>query len=151
METEPATSAGHQYALADLHTANFADRVELGANRAGGDASMFRRDACRDFDRGIGIDALYATGGGAKSRPWLQMKADVLGFPVHRLGNDEAGTVGVIMLTGVACGVYPDLDTAAKTFVSVTQTYEPRPARHAAYAELYEKYRGLYPAIRPLV
>ena len=100
---------------------------------------------------GIRVGALHATGGGAKSRLWLQMKADVLGLPVRRMRADEAGTVGVIMLTGVATGAYPSLEAAAEVFIGVKETFLPRPEAHERYAACYRRYRALYDAVRPLM
>ena len=91
------------------------------------------------------------TGGGAKSRLWMQMKADVLGLPIDTLETEDAGTVGCAMLAGVAAGVFADLESAAKAMVRKTGTFAPDPARHADYSRIYERYDKLYRAVRPLV
>lgn len=100
---------------------------------------------------GIEIKSLNATGGGARSRAWLQMKADVLNLPINRMKNDDAGTIGGIMLTGVASGVYRSLEEAARVFVGIRETHEPRAALHERYLEIYDRYRRVYDAIRPLM
>ncbi len=100
---------------------------------------------------GLGVDGLFATGGGAKSALWLQMKADILGVPVTRMSVDEAGTVGGIMLTGVATGVYSGLDEAKSELVRPVHIYEPRPGMHDQYQAHYRRYRRLYQAVRPLM
>lgn len=100
---------------------------------------------------GIDIRGLNATGGCARSRTWLQMKADVLDVEVRRMKEDNAGTVGGIMLTGVASGAYPDLKTASGVFTGVREVFAPRKDMHERYMEIYEKYRGLYQAVRPLI
>ncbi len=100
---------------------------------------------------GIKIKSLRAVGGGAKSDVWLQMKADILGIPVTRLGSEEAGAVGSAMLTGIAAGVFEDLKQAADIMVSVKNTYFPRPEVHKAYEDPYQRYKCLYNAVRPLV
>ncbi len=100
---------------------------------------------------GIEIKSLNATGGGARARAWLQMKADVLNVPIRRMRNDDAGTIGGIMLTGVACGAFRDLAEAAKTFVGVRETYEPRADFHERYTEIFGRYRRVYDAVRPLM
>ena len=64
---------------------------------------------------------------------------------------DEAGTVGVIMLTGVATGAYPSLEAAAEVFIGVKETFLPRPEAHERYAACYRRYRALYDAVRPLM
>ena len=60
-------------------------------------------------DSGIHFTKLHATGGGAKSRVWMQMKADILNLPITSLKTSDAGTVGSAMMTGVAVGVSRDL------------------------------------------
>ena len=96
-------------------------------------------------------DILCACGGGARSAAWLQMKADILGIPVTRMAIEEAGTVGSVMFTGVASGLYASLEDAANALVKPLHTYEPRPAQHAAYQEHYARYRRAYNAVRPLM
>ena len=100
---------------------------------------------------GIRFAKLNATGGGAKSRTWMQMKADVLNLPITALKTSEAGTVGSAMLTGIAVGLFRDLDDAAGHMVQETETYLPRPGMHEKYMKVYERYRQVYNAVRPLM
>jgi sugar (pentulose or hexulose) kinase len=46
--------------------------------------------------------------------------------------------------------VWPDARTAVASCVKVTRTVEPRAEWVPAYAEARERFRGLYPALRPL-
>lgn len=100
---------------------------------------------------GVEVKALRATGGGARSRVWMQMKADILNMPVTALQSEEAGAAGSAMLVGIACGVFADLKEAAETMVATKETYYPRPDVCAAYDAVYERYEKLYEAVRPLV
>ena len=102
-------------------------------------------------DSGIRFESLRATGGGAKSRVWMQMKADILGMPITALETADAGTVGSAMLTGVAVGAFRDLADAANHMVRETETYCPRADAHDRYMKIYERYRRLYRAVRPLM
>jgi len=99
---------------------------------------------------GIRFESLRAAGGGANSRVWMQMKADILNLPVTALQSVEAGAVGSAMTTGVAIGLFDDLRSAAKIFVQEKETYCPRAEMHEKYNKIYEKYKKLYPAVRPL-
>jgi len=94
---------------------------------------------------------LHATGGGARSAIWMQMKADVLGIPIVALKTVDAGTVGSAMLTGIALGVFKNLEDAAAAMVEETITYEPRAEYHEKYMEVYKKFAGLYGAVRELM
>ena len=100
---------------------------------------------------GIHFEKLNATGGGAKSKVWMQMKADVLNLPITALKTSEAGTVGSAMLTGIAVGVYKDLQDAADHMVQETDTYYPRPEMYEKYMKVYGRYKQVYNAVRPLM
>ncbi len=102
-------------------------------------------------DSGIRFTRLHATGGGAKSRVWIQMKADILNLPITALETSDAGTVGSAMLTGVAVGLFRDLSEAAAVMVRERETCHPDPLRHKQYMQVYERYRKVYHAVRPLV
>ena len=100
---------------------------------------------------GTGFDRLHATGGGARSPVWMQMKADMLNVPITALATADAGTVGSAMLTGIATGLFEGLEDAAAHMVEKRETYEPRKEMHEMYRKIYERYRRLYEAVRPLV
>ncbi len=100
---------------------------------------------------GIRFTRLHATGGGAKSKVWMQMKADILNLPILSLKTTDAGTVGSAMLTGVAVGEFRDLAEAAAVMVQQRETYLPDPKRHEQYMRIYERYRKVYQAVRPLM
>lgn len=97
------------------------------------------------------ISMLYATGGGAHSEEWMQMKADVLKLPITALSTVDAGTVGSAMLTGVAVGCFHSLKQAAEIMVEKKAVYHPRSDMHERYMEIYQHYAQVYEAVRPLV
>ena len=100
---------------------------------------------------GIHFTRLHATGGGANSREWMQMKADMLDLPVTALKTVDAGTVGSAMLTGIAMGLFANLEDAAAHMVEEAGTCLPRAAMHAEYEKIYKRYEKLYQAVRPLM
>lgn len=100
---------------------------------------------------GIHFTRMSATGGGAHSKVWMQMKADVMNLPITALKTLDAGTVGSAMLTGIATGVFKDLDDAAAHMVEETVTYVPRAKMHDKYMQMYKRYEKVYKAVRPLM
>ncbi len=96
---------------------------------------------------GIEIKSIRATGGGATSGVWLQMKADIFNIPVTTIGAVQSGTLGSIMLAGVSTGVYKDINEALNIFISLGNTYFPREDKHREYKKQYEKYKKLYDTI----
>lgn len=101
-------------------------------------------------DSGIHFKMLHATGGGAKSKVWMQMKADMLNVPITALKTADAGTVGSAMLTGIAVGCFKNLEDAKEHMVEKAEVYYPRLEMHEKYAKIYKRYRKLYQAVRPL-
>ncbi len=100
---------------------------------------------------GVHFEKLNATGGGARSKLWMQMKADVLNLPITALKTVDAGTVGSAMLTGIAVGLFANLADAAAHMVQKRETYYPRAGMHEKYMKIYERYKKLYDSVRPLV
>lgn len=100
---------------------------------------------------GVHFGKLNATGGGARSRVWMQMKADILGIPITALETADAGTVGSAMLTGLAIGCFDSLEAAAEIMVHELESFYPRAEMHAAYQRIYARYHRLYEAVRPLM
>ena len=99
---------------------------------------------------GLAGDEIRVVGGGARSRLWLQMKADVTGRPVRVLAADEATALGAAMLAGVGAGTFRDLDDAVdRLTVLDPAVFEPEPGTRAAYDDAYGRYRRLFDAIEP--
>jgi len=97
---------------------------------------------------GLGVHEFVATGGGAKSDAWLQIKADVLGVPFVRTRTTEGSTLGAAMLAGIASGVFSSYESAVALMVTRDRVFHPDPARHARYRDKAAVYAGLYPALR---
>lgn len=97
------------------------------------------------------LQNMHATGGGARSGKWLQMKADMLNISVIALRTVDAGTVGCAMLTGIAIGIFNGLEDAVAHMVEEVREYHPRKEMHEKYAEIFERYKKVYQVVRPLV
>jgi xylulokinase len=90
-------------------------------------------------------------GGGARSDIWVQIKADVLGRPLHVLDMSEGVALGAALLGGLAAGVYPDEAAAIARLRHVERVVTPDPARSAIYDRCYrDVYLQIAPALRAL-
>jgi len=96
----------------------------------------------------VPIRRIVATGGGAKSKFWLQMMADVFGAEVVTVGGGEGPAFGAAILALVGAGRYPGVPQAAKALVRVTGKWRPSAKSHRSYREGYDRYRSLYPALK---
>jgi xylulokinase len=101
--------------------------------------------------RELGVDPTMgrASGGGARSRLWLEIVASVLGLPLERCVVDEGSAFGAALLAGVADGTFASAQDAVAACVRVRETVEPNPAWTSTYDDGYARYRALYPALHP--
>ncbi len=100
--------------------------------------------------QGLPIEQVRATGGGAGSRLWRQIIADVLGIELVITSNAEGPAYGAALLAGVAAGVYPSVESACRDLVRVTERTLPQEETQSVYTAGYEVYRALYPALQPI-
>ncbi len=100
---------------------------------------------------GIEIDKLVATGGGALSSVWLQIKADILNRPITTITAKEAGTAGTCMLTAVASELFENLKDAGKVFVKENKTCMPKEDNAKIYQKQYNKYKKIYALTKEIV
>lgn len=85
-------------------------------------------------------------GGGAKSRAWRQIIADVLNIPVDIPKTEQGPSYGAAMLSMVGAGVYASVEDAARAIVAVSDTVMPQ--NPEKYERKYEIFKKLYPAIK---
>ncbi|MGB0091158.1 MAG: FGGY-family carbohydrate kinase, partial [Solirubrobacteraceae bacterium] len=90
------------------------------------------------------------SGGGARSKLWLEIVASVLELPLERVAVDEGAAFGAAILAGVAAGVWPDVHAAVAATVRPGDRIEPVPEWVEVYRQARERYRALYPALREL-
>ncbi len=97
----------------------------------------------------IGVSVFRATGGGARSDRWLQLKADITGIPVERVAVTEAGCLGAAFLAGLGSGVYSSPEEIHE-MVGTDRLFEPRPSESSKYEDGYGKYQELRERVRGL-
>jgi len=84
------------------------------------------------------------TGGGARSDPWNQLKADILGVPYQKLAGREFGTWGAAMIAARGAGLIDDLAShAEECAVKEGEPFTPSKSRHEAYGPIIERYMEL--------
>ena len=101
--------------------------------------------------QGLPIEQVRVTGGGAKSPLWRQIIADVLGVELVTTNATEGPAFGAALLAGVASGLYPSVLQACEATVRVMERTGSRPEVERVYAQAYETYKALYPALKPLI
>ncbi|MBP0573624.1 hypothetical protein J8J27_23270, partial [Mycobacterium tuberculosis] len=91
---------------------------------------------------------VFMIGGGARSKPWRQMLADMTGAEIVVPAGDEAGCLGAaiqaIWAHGRAVGAGEDIAAIADRCVAldVDKTTAPVAGRKAAYDDAFALYRA---------
>jgi xylulokinase len=115
-----------------------------------GTAFALRADVESLERAGYAVPVVIATGGGAKSEAWLQVKADVLGREVRVPVTGHGAAVGAAMMAGLASGVWASPDEVCDLAAAPARRYRPDPERAARYADRFALFTGLRAALPPL-
>jgi len=99
---------------------------------------------------GVSVNEVRALGGGARSRIWKQMEADIIGRPVLTTTNEESATLGAAILAGKAVGLYSNVEEAAGKMIQIKERFEPTLANRAIYDDTFGTYKKLYDALCPI-
>jgi xylulokinase len=99
---------------------------------------------------GVAVNEIRALGGGARSRIWKQMEADIVGRPVLTTTNEEAATLGAAILAGKAVGLYSSVEEAAERMIQIKERFEPSSANRSVYNDTFATYIKLYDTLCPL-
>lgn len=91
---------------------------------------------------GVYFHKLYACGGGARSKVWLQIKADILGCEIIPVQSEETGAMGSAIL-GIAAVTGESPFAVAKRFWRYAERVQPDPDHAKIYHRRYERYKQL--------
>ena len=99
---------------------------------------------------GFNISLLNATGGGAKSDKWLQIKADVYDTEINKMGDQEIGCLGLAVICARSLGIYPSYEDCVTNMVRKVKMFFPGGDRAKRYQMLYNLYRQLYASLKDI-
>jgi len=98
---------------------------------------------------GLGaISQVRASGGGTKSPLWRQILASVLEAELVTVNTTEGAAYGAALLASVGAGMFPSVDAACETAITVTGRTSPDEKQGEAYRQGYAVYQELYPALK---
>ena len=104
----------------------------------------------RDCYDAVGIpEEIRLVGGGSKSQLWSQIIADCTGSRVVVPNGSEFGAKGAALLAAVGIHWFENVSEAAKSTVSILQTYQPNPDTKPVYDAVYATYRQLRNDLSP--
>ncbi|MBS3766968.1 MAG: xylulokinase [Candidatus Cloacimonetes bacterium] len=96
----------------------------------------------------VKIKEIRAIGGGAKSKVWQQILADILGHPINLLNVEEGPAYGAAIIAGVGVGVFKSFEEVSDSIIKVSEQIKPNKENVKRYKKYYEIYRELYPSLK---
>jgi len=99
---------------------------------------------------GVVTESVLLLGGGARSKLWAQIRADVSGLPMEIPERVDTSQIGAAMLAAVACGAQPDLAACARHVSCTATTIQPVMLNQDTYCLTYKRYRRLFDCIKPM-
>jgi xylulokinase len=90
---------------------------------------------------------IYATNGGAKSRFWCQIAADILNADICSYPAHPGSALGAAFLAGMSAGLFKDWEDI-HLFLREREIYHPNPEAVKIYEVSYHIYRNLYTRLR---
>jgi len=99
-------------------------------------------------DKGVNIKEIRVIGGGAKSKIWQQILADILGKEINLLNVEEGPAFGAALVAGVGVGVYSSFAEAVNRIIKVKKTVAPKTQNTEKYNHYYQLYKKLYYSLK---
>lgn len=94
---------------------------------------------------GIKADRIIASGGGAKSKVWLQMQADVFNKEIQVIDVEEQATLGACIIAGIGTGIFQNAKEACDEYVTFKdKVYIPKQKNINKYNEAFKVFQSLY-------
>jgi len=97
---------------------------------------------------GVKIDALRATGGGARSDTWLQIKADITGKLIQKVDVDETGCMAVAVLAGYGVGKFKTVEEVLNSWVKIGKEFKPDTRKFNKYENKYDQWLKVYDSLK---
>ena len=101
-------------------------------------------------EMGVPVSRIRLGGGGARSKVWRQIQADVYGHEVECVEAEEGAAYGAALLAGVGAKIWPSVDEACSSVVRVASRTQPIETNVAAMNESYARFRRVYGATKEI-
>ncbi len=99
----------------------------------------------------VPVETIRLGGGGARSRLWRQIQADIYGQQVEIVEAEEGAAYGAAILAGVGAKAWPSVDAACEAVVHVASSVSPNSDNLKVMEKAYASYRRMYPAMKSIL
>lgn len=106
----------------------------------------------RNIIETISANKIMVCGGVTKNPLWLKIIADVTGKSITLTQNSsDGGILGCAIVCAVGSGQYKNFEEAVGCMVKKSDCVLPNKTAHEAYSKNYQKYLGLYKALKDVM
>ena len=120
------------------------DAIDMAGAVMEGVCYVLRKNCEHIAAKGVKLERIIATGGGAKSPVWCQLQADITGLPVCIPTEKEAACLGAAMICAVSQDQFASFAEAAQSCVTMSMQYAPQPSQRLD--RKYRRFCALYKA-----
>ena len=107
------------------------------------------RDSMEIFeDMDVPVRQIRTSGGGAKSKLWREMQANVLGKKVVTINTEQGPALGVALLAAVGAGAYSNIQQACKAVIKETSVTPVQRKLKLDYDKNFPIYQQLYQSLK---
>ncbi|MDO8550332.1 MAG: xylulokinase [Ignavibacteria bacterium] len=105
---------------------------------------------CLELSRGLGLEIteVRISGGGARSKLWRQILADVFNTEMVTLTTTEGAPYGAALLSAVGTGEYSSVEEVCEKTIKISESTKPAADSIRLYEEYYQIYKSLYPSLK---
>lgn len=86
------------------------------------------------------VKRVFVCAGGSYNEDWLQILANIIGFPLRTLVQKDTAVVGAAILGGYAAGWFDSIEAGVKIFVKEDKQIEPQAESVCNYKDGYLNY-----------
>jgi len=96
----------------------------------------------------IPVKEVRLSGGGARSKFWRQLQADIYGAKVVTTNSQEGPAYGVALLAAAGTGAYKDVVEACQATIRIEESATPHAKSKRTYDAAYPLYQKLYRSLK---
>ena len=97
---------------------------------------------------GVKTEQVRISGGGAKSKIWIQILSDLLNKEIVTLSSTEGAPYGAAILAIVASGKFNSVNEACASIIKIKSTTTPNKENINIYEDFYNIYKNLYGTLK---
>jgi len=91
---------------------------------------------------------IISVGGGAKSKEWLQIQANIFNKKIVSLEIEEGPSLGASIIAAVSLNWFTSFEEAVGVIVKEKESYYPQEEAVEAYKKAYDRYKRIYEGIK---